>query len=196
MPKIELKPPGVSTSSRRKVAKPMAYTFLGFTCIWWIGLVLSIILASFALPYLQSIVIDQTSSPKTDERSFHNKKKTVPKRTPLLKIFDKELPELIWDQDRMEDLILDIVHDAMPLVIKKVPKDQFAIFHVDLMNLAESGFHLNVSRWQNQPLFITSHERERGGMIGAKNDKYTLYSNVTMVDFLRSVMNQDSYFSW
>jgi type VI protein secretion system component VasA len=158
--------------------------------------VISIILASFSLPYLNSIVIYRTDAPKTDERTFHNKKKLVPKRTPLLNIFEKELPELIWDQDKMEELTIDIVRDAMPLVIKKIPRDQFEIFKVDLMNLAESGFYLNVSRWQNQPLFFTSHERERGGMIGVKNDKHTLYSNVTMVDFLRSVMNPDSYFSW
>ena len=35
-----------------------------------------------------------------------------------------------------------------------------------------------------------------GGMLGSKNDRPMLHSNITLKDFLRSTMNPNSYFKW
>jgi len=194
MPKVELKPPGVPVHQKKK--QKGTNGIFGLSWAWGVTGIATAALAIWMIPFLQQAVLKWANKPDVEDSPFFSDKKSIPKRTPLLKVSNTTVPEIDWDAARIEDMAMSIVQDAVPIIMKKIPKKLFALFEVDLIELAQRGFYLNASKWQNQPVFTASHERERGGMIGNKNDKHTLYSNVTMADFLRSLMNPNSYLSW
>ena len=72
----------------------------------------------------------------------------------------------------------------------------FACLLACLLACLYSYTELNGIKWRNENVFIASHEREKGGMLGSKNDNRVLFSNISLLDFLRTTMNPNSYFYW
>ena len=83
-------------------------------------------------------------------------------------IADDIVPEAIWDKEDSVNFLKKIISNDTPVVIKNLPLKLFKLFELDLMKLgfdgvgSSRGLNLNFIQWQNQQVFIASHEREKG----------------------------------
>ena len=137
---------------------------------------------------------DKPAAKETD--NFLNIKK-CPERSTHIKISKEKVKTYSWDNSNSIEFISNIMRSSEPAVIKNIPKKLFGIFEIDFKVLASKGLKLDETKWVPDGIYISSNDREPGGMIGSKKgDKPVLFSNITLYDFLRSIISKNNYFFW
>jgi len=95
--------------------------------------------------------------------------------------------------------IRKVVAEREPVLVQNAPIQAWSSYHWDLLRMAKKHpqLHLNATRVQiKEPVFVLTHERERGGMLGSHKDRPMFYTNVSIELFLREALNENKYFFW
>jgi hypothetical protein len=96
----------------------------------------------------------------------------------------------------------DIVKGKEPIIIINNKELQhWKLYQTDLLNISKcENILLNYSKYQkglSNSIFISNHEREKGGMLGKKHSQTNLQLvSVSLKDFLNAAFNPEQYISW
>lgn len=139
----------------------------------------------------------QDNLPKNIEESIQLK--TPPPIFDGLIHLSQDVIELQWMKDIKQ--IRDLIRYVHPVVIKNYPVKDWNLFQNEwnIANLYDTvpGIILEQTRYQiNDPTFILSNERDKGGMLGSKHDRPLAYVNVTLNQFLSSVFDNSTHLYW
>lgn len=122
----------------------------------------------------------------------------APKISPnVLNISRNVLAQVKWRTGGT--FLRSLIKQKQPVLIENSPISSWHLYNWNLLDIATSyNITLNNARYQTTPLYVLGHERDKGGMIGGKNDRYKAlaYTDVPLDYFLKTASHDKKWLYW